>query len=403
MSSIRSGFSVVTSRSGLRCCLARVGTAALAWSRRARFGGIVARRALPRTSAELVEAYELGHRNFREIKMGDADFSDLDLQGASFLGASLRGANFSHSNLLYSQFKAADLSGADFTCASVAASDLIGASFIEATFARADLTGSALNRADLTRANLKRVNLGNARLTDAVIRGANCDGAYLSSTGLSGVDVGALIHAKSLRHSGPSIIDPRTVMQSYGDPGLKAFMLECGVPPIFAEYMIDCARALGGSVIRSLMQSTFISYGGPDESFAAKLYDALKANGVIVFFFPESATLGERIDGEVYRRLHEHDRVILICSEASLNRPGVLHEIQETFDRESRDGGATYLLPIMLDDYVFSGWKDVHPTLAARIGRRVVGDFRDAVVSEAAFDSSMDRLLDALKNVRPVV
>ncbi|MFE6080055.1 toll/interleukin-1 receptor domain-containing protein [Streptomyces virginiae] len=366
-------------------------------------GGIVARRALPRTSTELVEAYELGRRKFTEIKMDGSDFSDLDLQGASFLGASLRGANFSGSNLLHSQFKAADLTGADFTRASVAASDLIATSFAGATLVEADLTGAALNRADLTQANLKRVNLGNARLTDAVIYGANFNGAFLSSTGLSGVDVGALIQAKGIRHSSHSIIDPRTVMQSYRNPGLKSFMLECGVPPIFAEYMIDCARALGGSVIRSLMQSTFISYGGPDEGFAARLYEALKVNGVVVFFFPESATLGERIDNEVYRRLHEHDRVILICSEASLNRPGVLHEIQETFDRESRDGGATYLLPIMLDDYVLSGWRDVHPTLAARIGRRVVGDFRNAVASEEAFDSSVGRLLNALKNVRPVV
>ena len=71
-----------------------------------------------------------------------------------------------------------------------------------------------------------------------------------------------------------------------------------------------------------------------------------------------SATFGERIDNEIFRRLQEHHRVILVCSEDSLDRPGVLHEIQETFDREAKDGGATYLLPVTLDDYVFAGWQN---------------------------------------------
>jgi hypothetical protein len=149
------------------------------------------------------------------------------------------------------------------------------------------------------------------------------------------------------------------------------------------------------------MQTTFISYGGPDEAFAQKLYNALKVRGVITFFFPKSATIGARIDNEVYERIQEHDRVILVCSSHSLNRPGVLHEIQETFDREARDGGATYLLPITLDDYVFTGWRATHPVLAERVGRRVVGDFQGTARSKNRFDEALARLLDALKTKRP--
>lgn len=131
------------------------------------------------------------------------------------------------------------------------------------------------------------------------------------------------------------------------------------------------------------------------------LYEALKAHGVVTFFFPASATFGERIDSEVFRRLQEHDRMILICSRNSLDRPGVLNEIQETFDREARDGGTTYLLPVTLDDYVFSGWRTTHPELAERVGRRVVGDFRGTARSKTKFNSALDRLLDALKTRRP--
>lgn len=111
---------------------------------------------------------------------------------------------------------------------------------------------------------------------------------------------------------------------------------------------------------------------------------------------PGHPTIGERIDSEVYQRIQEHDRVILVCSSKSLNRPGVLHEIQETFDREACDGGATYLLPVTLDDYVFRGWRATHPVLAERVGRRVVGDFRGTARSKKRFDEALARLLDAL-------
>jgi TIR domain-containing protein len=164
--------------------------------------------------------------------------------------------------------------------------------------------------------------------------------------------------------------------------------------------MIDCAQALGEPLLRSMMQSTFISYGGPDEAFARKLYEALSEYGA-VFFFPENATVGERIDNEVFRHIQQHDRVILVCSRASLDRPGVLNEIQETLDREARDGGATYLLPVMLDDYLLTDWKANQPVLAERIGRRVIADFRRSTRSRKVFDQALHRLLDALKRRQP--
>jgi len=41
---------------------------------------------------------------------------------------------------------------------------------------------------------------------------------------------------------------------------------------LFVAYMIDCARAIGEMNIRTMLQSTFISYDGLDEKFAQKLY-----------------------------------------------------------------------------------------------------------------------------------
>ncbi len=211
------------------------------------------------------------------------------------------------------------------------------------------------------------------------------------------VDVGPLCDAQSLTHSAPSSVDARAVMSSYRHPQLKSFMTDAGVPEVFAEYMIECARALGDDALRELMQSTFISYGGPDEDFARRLYDALRAHGVVTFFFPETAKVGERIGDEVFNALQRHDRMILVCSRASLDRPGVLNEIQETLDREARDGGATYLIPVMLDDYLLEEWSEKQPVLAERVKSRVAADFRDP----ARFDAALDRLLAALRKKTP--
>jgi hypothetical protein len=144
----------------------------------------------------------------------------------------------------------------------------------------------------------------------------------------------------------------------------------------------------------------FISYGGPDEEFASRLYEALTPD-VETYFFKETAPLGARIDEEVYSKLQEHDRVLLLCSRGSLNRPGVINEIKETLARESRDGGATYLIPVMLDDYLFdeNGWVLEQPYLTKRLLGRFVGDFRQARHSEEGFDKAVERLRDRLIKV----
>jgi hypothetical protein len=55
----------------------------------------------------------------------------------------------------------------------------------------------------------------------------------------------------------------------------------------------------------------------------------------------------------------------------------------------------------MHDDYVLRGWAKEHPTLAERIGRRVIADFRHSRNDKATFDRAMTRVIDALKSMRP--
>ena len=353
------------------------------------------------TAQQLLAAYEAGRRDFAYVRADYTDLAGTNLRAASFYCASLRGANLSNASLTFVQFKGADLTEAVLRGSQLNATDLIAANFHNADLRGTDLTGAALARGDCTGADMRRAHFGNASLGGASFRGARLDHAGLGSTHFDDVDVRAFCGLSTLDHYSPSYIDSRTVMRSYAHPGLKRFMLDCGVPEVFAEYMIDCAKAMDLPLLRRMMQSTFISYGAPDEAFARRLYDALRSHNVVVFFFPETATMGERIDNEIFRRIQEHDRVLLICSRNSLDRDGVVNEIQETLDREARDGGATYLLPITLDDYVLTGWKKKQPQLAERVSRRIIGDFRGTRRNQQNFERAVARLLDALKLKRP--
>ena len=143
------------------------------------------------------------------------------------------------------------------------------------------------------------------------------------------------------------------------------------------------------------LQSTFISYGGPDHAFAKKLNEALKLRGVQSFFFQEDAPPGDKLHDVMHAGVNAHDRVILVCSKASLERRGLLNELEETLAREARDGGATYLLPIRLDDYVIDEWRPRKAGLAQRIRDRVIADFRDHE-DPTAFGSALAKVMAAL-------
>jgi TIR domain len=158
--------------------------------------------------------------------------------------------------------------------------------------------------------------------------------------------------------------------------------------------------SLGGgpatSTIPESFASTFLSYGGPDEAFARRLYENLMVRGVTVFFFPESATPGQRLHRTMSDGIHEYDRALLLCSRNSLTRPGVLNELEQILAREAREGGTELLIPVLLDDFVLVGWSPDRPDLARQVRDRVAADFRSSE-SELEFIKQLKRLLKALR------
>jgi hypothetical protein len=107
--------------------------------------------------------------------------------------------------------------------------------------------------------------------------------------------------------------------------------------------------------------------------------------------------LGEKLHTVIHEGINQYDRVVVICSRASLGRTGVLNEITEALAREAREGGITCLLPIRLDDYLLTDWNPRRPQIASALRDRVVGDFRGARTNSRKFDRGMTQLLAALK------
>ena len=70
--------------------------------------------------------------------------------------------------------------------------------------------------------------------------------------------------------------------------------------------------------------------------------------------------------------VNNHDRVLLVCSEESLTRVGVLNEIERVLEREAKEGGSEVLIPITLDDYVYGDWAPDRKDIADQIRSRVI-------------------------------
>lgn len=334
---------------------------------------------------------DLGSANFQDADLTQAYLYGCDLWAADFRGADLRGATLAQSQLTTAKFGGAKLEGANFHNAVLNNANFEGVDLRKVSMSAASLRGARLAKSDLRDAELVETDL-----TGADIGKARCDGVRLDGTLLVDLDITPLV-TSSVIHGGPSVVDDRTVVRSLHAPGLKDFLQRVGMPEIFVEYMVDCARSLSPGGVFRMLQSTFISYGGPDTDFAQKLNNALLANGVVTFFFVKDAIPGQKLHRLMRDGVNHHDRVILVCSQASLDRPGVLNEITETLQREARDGGKEYLIPITLDDYVFNGWKPNDFGLAQSIKDRVVADFRGADTHPNKFSSGVLRLISALK------
>lgn len=171
--------------------------------------------------------------------------------------------------------------------------------------------------------------------------------------------------------------------------------------------LVEISTAASRAILKSLprggskISSVFISYGGPDETIAARINEALGARGVRTWFFPKDASPGDKLHRVMSDGVNAHDRVLLLCSANSLVRNGVLNELERVLEREAREGGSSILMPVRLDDFVLTNWAPDREDLAMQVRSRVIADFSKLDESAERFDIEIGKIIHALSE-KPV-
>ena len=143
--------------------------------------------------------------------------------------------------------------------------------------------------------------------------------------------------------------------------------------------------------------SLFISYGGNDEEYATAINTYLKYCGVRTWFFPDDALPGEKLHRVMSSGIANYDRTLLICSESALERTGVLNEVERVLEKEAKEGGGDILIPVSIDDYIFSEWAPERSDLADQIRSRVITSIPCSDIKSVEFKSAITKVIKALK------
>jgi uncharacterized protein YjbI with pentapeptide repeats len=314
-------------------------------------------------------AADLSAADLSGANMSAADLSVANLKGADLSGADLSGANLSGSNLSMASLNGANMRGAHLSGANLSGADLSAANLNNANLTGAELGGANLSGANLSGAVLSNTNLSRARLINTDMHGINLSGAKVfnasfGETVLVHVDLNAVVGLETCRHTGPSVIDFRTLKNSWPLP--LAFLRGVGLP----ENLIDYLPTLMGQHIH--YHSCFISYSSEDDDFAERIHDDLQNSGVRCWFAPHDLSEGGKtVDGSD-AAVQLRDKLLLVLSDQALKGDWVEDEIKAACEEERRRG-QTVLFPIRLDDTVL---ETKEPWASKLRMDRTISDFR---------------------------
>ena len=312
----------------------------------------------------------------------DLDLSRADLRAVDFSNADLSGVDLAHATLREADFTEANLSGTNLFSADLFSATLYAAKLSRANLGQANLTFADLREADLSGADLSRASLDSANLSHA-----NLSQVDLAETVLGDIDFTNAIALDACKHSGPSIIDHRTLLLSTNLP--ISFLRGCGLPDLIIEYL----PSLRGEALR--FYSCFISYSSKDQPFADRLHADLQNAGVRYWFAPHDLPIGAKTWDAIDEAIRLRDKLLVILSEASIGSDWVEDEVNKAY-AEERDRKTTVLFPVRLDDVVMT---TSEPWARKLRDQRNIGDFRKWR-SVARYTKSFERLLRDLKTTK---
>ena len=294
--------------------------------------------------------------------------------------------DLSRSNLSNVEFSGCNLVGSKFYGANLYQAELFGAKLQNCDFRRANMAGAKLHRTDLNGATLEGAYLYRADLIGSFLKGTDFRRAQCRLTAFHNVDLREAVGLDEVQHMGPSSIDIATLARSGGTIS-EAFLRGCGVP----DKVLDYTKGLFGEAIR--FYSCFVSYSHSEKSFARRLHDQLQARGIRCWLDEHDMKPGDRVLDVVTDAIRLHDRILLCCSESSLNSWWVKDEIRKALERERHDG-RDIIIPLMIDRYLPDGWED---GMAADLRSRLAADFTGWEHDNAKFEEQFEKVVKSLR------
>ena len=334
----------------------------------------------PQSAEELLERYAAGERDFR-----GADLCRVDLRGANLRGANLRWANLIGTNL-----NQADLTGANLIEVELRGASLCGTDFRGAILGGANLSKAELRGANLTQAFLYKTDFSGATV-GLVVFGP---GGHLFFTLLVDVDCSTAV-LDNIKHIVSSSVGVDTLQRTAeglsknpsNQGAVEAFFRGCGV----SDDQIDLFRSWIGRPIE--MYSAFISHSHANKLFSRRLHDQLQAKGIRCWLDEKDMVPGQRILDVVNQAIRAHDKLLVVCSEASLSSWWVKTELRNALEREQREK-RDIIIPVMLDHYLINDWED---GLAVEVRSRLAADFTGWEHDNAVFERQFERVVAALR------
>ena len=330
---------------------------------------------------------------FERVDISDTQISCTDLREADLSGVNLSRSNLREADLSGANLREADLSGADLSRAMLNQSDLTHTNLHKAILHEATLREANLTMAVLVAAKLTDADLSGANLTSANLKSANFKGAFVEFTTFGNNDLSTVEGLDDVQHLGPSTVGVDTLINSKGKIP-EVFLRGVGLPDAFTTYL----PSLVAQPIE--FYSCFISYSHADKSFACRLHDTLQGRGIRCWLDEHQLLPGEKIYTEVDRGIRLWDKVLLCCSKDALTSWWVDNEIKIAFDKEQylwreRKKEVLALIPINLDDYLFSGqWQS---GLATEVKARMAANFGGWEGDNKKFEAQFERLVKALR------
>ncbi len=303
----------------------------------------------------------------------EVDLSGANLSGANLSGANLNGVNLSGLNLNNAHLNESNLGGAI----------LCGTQLIGANLIGTNLRGANLNGADMSQANLV-----NANLTESILYGTNFLEAKMWGTIFGLTNLNACKNIETVEVFGKCVIDFHTLWASKNLP--KVFFTKLGVP----EYLLKTIPEFNNPAL--LIYPAFLSHSSKDKPFVRKLYDSLAVKGVTTWLDEKNLKPGDNLHDSISEGIKYYDKLILVCSENSLNSWWVEKELEKVYEKEremQKERGKKFrlVIPIRIDNQIFECKEGILTT----VRNSVIGDFTQWQ-DDMAFGKAVKELVDAL-------